>query len=74
MNNRRRKKMSCIIKELEQCVGELNDIKDEEDSSRDNIPENLQESSTFLFSEQCSEMLDDAISDIESTIRTLEEI
>lgn len=54
MNKRRREKIS-------KCISDLEEILEEEDMSRDNIPENLQDTDLYLDSEAASECLQEAI-------------
>lgn len=74
MNKNRRKRIEEVIDKLRDCSESLSSIKGEEDESRDNIPEGLQESDVYRFSEECSDKMDDAISNIEDIICDLEEI
>lgn len=74
MNKERRQRIKEIIVKINGCANELSDIKFDEDYARDNIPENLQNSATYTESEDCSDKLDDAISDIQQAASTLEEI
>lgn len=74
MNKDRRKKIAETIDKLRQCSGNLYDIKNEEDDSRENIPENLQSSEFYCYSEECSDNIDEAISEIDSAISSLEDI
>ena len=53
---------------------ELENIKDEEDDARENIPENLENSEMYEASENCSDTIEDAISDIEGAINSILEI
>ena len=74
MNDKRRKRISEVVARLESCSTDLESIKDEEDETRDNIPENLQNGDRYCESEECSDKIDDAISDIRSAIDGLGEI
>lgn len=74
MNKARRKNIDQIIVQLNSCITELSDVQDEETSARDNMPENLQGSDAYCASEECSDKIDDAITDIEQAVSTLEEI
>jgi hypothetical protein len=71
MNKKRRKKIENVIEELASCASLLTDIKDEEDETRENIPDNLQANETFGNSEECSDILGDAITEIEGVIENL---
>ncbi len=74
MNDKRRKRIREVVARLESCSTDLESIKDEEDETRDNIPENLQNGDRYCESEECSDKIDDAISDIRSAIDGLGEI
>lgn len=74
MNETRRKLIREAICELNSCVDDLTNVKDDEDESRENIPENLQGGDAYSLSEIASDKIDDAISDIQQAITTLEEI
>lgn len=74
MNKARKKKIQNIITQLNNCSNNLEDIKLDEDYSRESIPENLQESETYRKSDESSDIIEDAISDIRSAVSSLEEI
>lgn len=74
MNRKRRKKITDVIESLNNCVSRLEDVKEEEDDSRSEIPENLQNGDSYIFSEECSDKIDDALEDIKGAVSTLEEI
>mgnify|MGYP003571417425 CR=1 FL=1 len=74
MNKARREKISDIVSKLQDCRSELETIQTEEDDSRYNMPENLEGSQRYTESEEASDALDSANSDIENAINTLEEI
>lgn len=74
VNNKQRKKIREVIKQLKDTSERIDQIKDDEDDSRIDIPENLQNSENYIYSESCSEVLSDAVSDINETIDSLENI
>lgn len=74
MNRERRKRIQQIITQLNTCSGDLSSVKDDEDYARDNTPENLQGGEAYCISEECSDKIDDALSDIQQAVSTLEEI
>lgn len=74
MNETRRKLICNAISKLNSCADDLTNVKEDEDESRENIPENLQGGDAYSLSEVASDKLDDAISDIQQAITTLEEI
>jgi len=74
MNKKRREQIRLIITQLQSCANELEFTKDEEDESRENMPENLQHSDAYQHSEDCSDILMDAVESINDTINDLEGI
>jgi len=52
----------------------LEDIRDAEDESRENIPENLQNGEKYLYSEKCSDALSNAIDYLSDAIDELSDI
>ncbi len=74
MNRKRRAKIREVIAKINGCADDLDDIKFDEDYARDNTPENLQGSDAYCTSEDCSDKIEDAISDIRQAASTLEEI
>ena len=77
MNRKRRKAiMACINAlrsadidiDLEEIETNLSELLYEEDEYRDNMPENLQESTRFYDSEAASDSLNDAIVHIQDAI------
>lgn len=74
MNNRRRNQIKEVISQLEACADTLENVKNEEDDARENIPENLQDGEVYCTSEECSDKIEDAISDIRSVINNIEDI
>ena len=73
MNKRRREEISEVVGTLQDCKSKLENIKDEEDTSRENMPENMEGSQRYEDSETASERIDDAIADLESAIDNLGE-
>lgn len=74
MNNNRRKRIQNVIEQLNTCSSTLEDIKAEEDETREDIPENLQGAETYCLSEECSDKIEDAISGIQEVVSNLENI
>ena len=74
MNKNRRKKISVAVAELQKTLSDLEQIKDEEDDSRENIPENLKGTEMFNSSEDASDVLQDAIDNIQEAIDLINEI
>ncbi len=74
MNRCRKERIKKICEELRRCLGELNDIHDEEEEYHDNIPDNLQGSERAETSEEAIESLDNAADSISEACDYLEEI
>ncbi|WP_086348502.1 hypothetical protein [Candidatus Enterococcus clewellii] len=72
MNLRRKREIEKIQNEMQELLERLEEIQEEEEEYRDNMPENLQESFRYEESEEASGNLDDAYSEIESAIETLQ--
>lgn len=74
MNKARRKRISALQEILSSAIEELEEIAAEEDESRENIPESLQNSERYEISEMCSSNMSEAIDCISSASDYLEEI
>lgn len=74
MNKKRRTKISNVIKRLNDCKDDLESIKEDEDEARENIPEPFQDCDTYCESEECSDKIEDAISDLKDIVQSLENI
>ena len=71
MNKTRRKKIENQINVIEAALSEIEDLKDEEQESFDNIPENLQMSDRAMDSEMALDAMNDAIESIEDGIASI---
>lgn len=71
MNNKRRQKIRDVVSKMEGLTSDLEYIKDEEDESRANMPENLESSEQYEKSEQISDTIEDAITDIKDALNTI---
>ena len=74
MNKERRTRIRKVTKNLSACISELESIKDEEDYARSCMPENLEYSEAYEKSEECSDTMEDAITDIQGIADSLEKI
>ena len=74
MNKQRRKRIKEVITQLETCADNLETVKSDEDEARENIPENLQDGEAYCTSEECSDKIEEAMSDIRAVIENLEDI
>lgn len=73
MNKVRRKRLTEIKEKLEMLQNELEDIADEEEDYRDNIPENLQGSERYEKAEQACDALSYARDSMQELIDYIEE-
>ena len=74
MNKESRKRISEVTVKLSSCSSELQSICDDEDYARNRMPENLANSERYEASENCSDVLEDSISDIDDVITSLQEL
>ena len=72
MNKIRRKALQEIYDKLSDLREELETIKDEEDESRENMPENLQGSERYEQSETASCNIDEAMEYLSSACDSIE--
>lgn len=72
MNKIRRKALQEIYDKLSDLREELEAIKDEEDESRENMPENLQGSERYEHSETASGNIDEAMEYLSSACDSIE--
>ena len=74
MNKLRRKSLQEIFDKLSDLREEIESIKDEEDESRENMPENLQGSERYEQSETASYNMDEAMEYISSACDSIESV
>ncbi len=74
MNETRRKKLRSIVHQLENVQGDIENVLDEEDEARENMPESLQETDRYTTSEEASEAMDMSIDSIGEAISAIEDI
>ena len=73
MNQKRRELLGKAVKNLEQANNIVNVVMDEEQSSLDNMPENLQESEKCMKMENALDNLQDAADCIDKAIDSIRE-
>ena len=73
MNNKRRKEISKIVTTLEDVMGRLSEVVDEEQSAFDNMPESIQGSDRGCNSEEAIGYLSDALDSVLSALEYLDE-
>ena len=74
MNKLRRKTLQRIFDQLSDLREEIEAVKEEEDESRENMPENLQGSERYEQSETASSNMDEAMEYITSACDSLESV
>ena len=74
MNKFRRKTLQKIYDQLSDLREEIEAVKEEEDESRENMPENLQGSERYEQSETASSNMDEAMEYISSACDSLESV
>jgi len=74
MNNARRKKIEDITTRIETLVTELEEIRDDEQSAFDSIPESLQESEKGETMQAHIENLESCVSSLNDVLSYLSEI
>lgn len=74
MNNERRKKIAKIIEKLRDVSSELENVRDDEQDSYDNLTEGLQATDRGQYMETCCELLSEALDVIDDAVSTLESI
>ena len=74
MNKLCRKTLQKIFDQLSDLREEIEAVKEEEDGSRENIPENLQGSERYERSETASSNMDEAMEYISSACDSLESV
>ena len=73
MNKKRKAQVQSVIKDIIVCADSLSSIREEEDDARDSIPENLEGSERYSYSEECSEAIDTAESSLRDIAQELED-
>lgn len=71
MNKNRRQKIEELIKKILSLIDDLERIKEEEDDSRENMPENLENSDNYQKSEECSDAMEETIDDVRGSLNNL---
>ena len=72
MNNARRKEINKAIKMLSSAKSFIENIRGDEESYMDNMPENLQGSTRYSSAEEAVGFLEEAIDSIDDAIDNLE--
>lgn len=73
MNKDRRIKLCDLSEQIEFIKCELEEIKDEEQGSRDNLPENLQNSGRAERMDEIIYSMEESIDSLESAVNSIQE-
>ena len=73
MNKERRKQLADIVEQLESLKSELEEVKEQEESAFENMPESLQGSDRGQRMQEVIDILDNSFSSIEEAIDGLTE-
>lgn len=73
MNNLRRKTLQNLYDIIANAKDNLDEVRDEEECYKDNMPENLQGSERYERSEEAIDALESAISSLEDALDSIEE-
>lgn len=74
MNKQRRKRLEEVVSRLEDCMSDLEYIKEEEQESYDNLPESIQWSEKGEVMQEIADDIDYTISDLDQVISSINEI
>lgn len=74
MNKQRRKELSDLLGQLQDIRERLENLRDDEQSAYENMPENLRDSERGEAAQNMIYNLDDAFTEIDNACDTLEEI
>lgn len=73
MNNLRRKTLQNLYDIIANAKDNLDEVRDEEECYKDNIPENLQGSERYERAEEAVDALESAICSLEEALDSIEE-
>lgn len=73
MNKIRRKTLQKLYNIIADAKDNLDEVRDEEDDYKENIPENLQGSERYEIAEAAVDALESAISSLEEALDSIEE-
>ena len=62
MNKKRRERLQAAVAHLEMATGIVEDVRNDEQDSLDNMPENLRQSERYSLMEDAIDYLEDAVS------------
>jgi len=73
MNKQRRKKINVIIEQMHNLITEIEQIKDDEETAFENLPDSLTETANAKKSEEAIDTMVEVIDDMDTTIEKLNE-
>lgn len=74
MNKKRRKRIEDVVGRLDSCYDDILVIAEEEEESRANMPESLENTDKYVESEECSCTLEEAADGISDIVESLREL
>lgn len=72
MNNKRRKELDELYEQVEDLKFKLDTIREDEETYKDNIPENLQGSERYETAEEAVEALDNAVDEFDEILQYID--
>lgn len=74
MNKERRKRLKDAVEKIYEAIAIIEEVRDDEETARDNLPENLMNSQKWEDMEEMVDALNDHIDSLEDRASELEEI
>ncbi|MBO0424501.1 MULTISPECIES: hypothetical protein [Enterococcus] len=73
MNRLRRARLQGVSDSISELIGTLQDIRDNEENYKENVPDNLYGSERYEKSEEAIDQISDAIDSLEEATESIEE-
>lgn len=74
MNTERRKKLTDAIAYINKAVQIIEDVRDDEQDSFDNLPESLQSGDRGVLMEECIQGMDEILEGLDDCISNIEDV
>lgn len=74
MNTERRKRLTDAIAYINRAVQIIEDVRDDEQDSFDNLPESLQSGDRGMLMEECIQGMDEVLEELDSCISNIEDV
>lgn len=74
MNAERRKKLTDAIAYINKAIQIVEDVRDDEQDSFDNLPESLQSGDRGMLMEECIQGMDEVLEELDSCISDIEDV